>query len=241
MSERARASAQAWVPGPRSTEWSVFDRLTACLSCKSIAIVAFTALVMFAGEAAVQEIRTVPHRYAVPLSKQVACPRKERIQLTAEPHGSVLVGELTAEGYIDTALDLSDVTVVFLADDVKSVLTENDSWISTRVSGFVEEVMSSRKLKPARYSRVALQLRDGTMSINGCEVTTGTPAQIEAGRRYLVFFSQPSGPYAVPTVDPFGFAKTVASKVQQCRLCTMPVWRWSAKGYGLRQVVDVFS
>ena len=40
------------------------------------------------------------------------------------------------------------------------------------------------------------------MVIDGCQVITGDPARIEPGRRYLVFFSQPPGPYAIPTVDP---------------------------------------
>ena len=73
----------------------------------------------------------------------------ETIHFPPSRHGIVLVGDITAESYIDYALDISDFGLVFLADGVKPSLTENDSWILTRVSGFVEEVLWSTN----RHSR----------------------------------------------------------------------------------------
>ena len=178
------------------------NRSRACPSLQSGIVVIVCTTVTLTGAAAIQNTRTVPHQYGVPLSKQAFCAGNERIYFPRDNHGAVLVGEASAEGYVDYALDTSDVAIVFMADEVQSLLIENDSWISTRVSGFVEEVLSSRKLKLSRYSKLSLQMRDGAMAIDGCQVITGDPVPIEPGHRYLVFFNQPSGPYAIPTVDP---------------------------------------
>ena len=138
----------------------------------------------------------------MPLEKQVSCPDKETVRFPPDSHGMVLTGDVTAEGYIDLALDLSDLGFVFFADEVTPFLTQNDSWISTRVSGFVEDVMWSRTSKPRRYSRLTIQLSDGAMHINGCAVITGEPVQMEPGDRYLVFLNALDGPYAIPTLNP---------------------------------------
>jgi hypothetical protein len=151
---------------------------------------------------AAQAGRTVPHRYGVPLAKQAECATSETIHFPHKREGIIFIGDLTAESYLDYAIDVSHFALVFLVDQVKPTLTENDTWIVTRVSGVVEEGLWFRKSKLPRYSRLTIQLPDGAMEINGCKIITGTPVPMEIGQRYLVFLQELLGPYGMPSVNP---------------------------------------
>jgi hypothetical protein len=91
-----------------------------------------------------------------------------------------------------------------VVDEAKSTLIQNDSWMSTKLSGFIQEVLLSKKRKRMEYSPPIVEIPDaGEMTINGCQVIAGNYPAIESGRRYLLFLQEDdAASRSVITVEP---------------------------------------
>jgi hypothetical protein len=94
----------------------------------------------------------------------------------------------------------SDGIAVFIVSEFSSFLVENDSWIHTRVSGRVRDVIkSSPKMQIATETELRFQHPGGTLLINGRQVTAHPGAWFVAGTTYLVFLSRFDTDQVFPT------------------------------------------
>jgi hypothetical protein len=135
--------------------------------------------------------RIMAHRYGVPLSKQVSCEKGETILFPRELHDSVFDREPTAEEYANWIIEVAHIAIVMVVDKATSSVIDNDSWMSTRLSGFIEEVLLAKKRKRMELSPPTIEIPDaGEMMINDCHVIAGNYPTIVPGQRYLLFLQE---------------------------------------------------
>jgi hypothetical protein len=132
------------------------------------------------------------HRYGVPLSQQVSCADGETIRFPRDDqHLIAFTPDPTADEYVNWLTEISDNVVVMVIDEAKSTLIDDNTWMSTRLSGFIQEVLLSKNRKRMEYSPPIVEIPDaGEMTINGCHVIAGNYPVIEPGKRYLLFLQE---------------------------------------------------
>jgi hypothetical protein len=169
-------------------------------------LVAFIVMCLVPVDADNQQTQTttMAHRYRVPLSRQVSCVKNETIRFPRELHHlTAFDREPTAEEYANWMIEISDIGIIMVVDNVTSFLIENESWISTRLSGFVEEVLFSKKRKRVEYSPPIIEIPDaGEMTVNGGHVIAGNYDSVTKGQRYLLFLQEDEATSSAITTTP---------------------------------------
>ena len=154
------------------------------------------------------EVRTLPYRTGVPLRDQLPpCNPGDVVQF--HRYLGTFVDDpvdVPVDAVIDLLIRRSNLAVLMDVETVSGVVSENDTWISTHITGVVQEVLFSRTrtLRPGERLTSVLS-GSGEATIGRCLVRTGEQLKVAKGRLNLMFLgahvedrNRPFFPTAVP-------------------------------------------
>jgi hypothetical protein len=132
-------------------------------------------------------VRVIPHRPGIPIETRLL-PDDQVVMIEGDEHGSVLMKEPTPSQALAYAVAGSHIAVVVSVDEVRGSLTDDKSWIQTRITGTVVDILMARKPHAVQGERLEVEYEwGGELKIGTCLVRAGHPLHMKAGAPYLLF------------------------------------------------------
>jgi hypothetical protein len=156
-------------------------------------------------------VRVLPYRASIPIPGRML-PDDEFVIIQRPWDVAVSEGDASATASIRYALKVSDTAVIADVTTVTGELTESNSWILTRLTAIVTDVMVSRQSTVSQGERIVVTYDGGgAMIVGNVHVSTAAildsadyaersklelekhigqlshPLNVETGRRYLMF------------------------------------------------------
>jgi hypothetical protein len=159
-------------------------RIGALLGVLAMAVVSATVVAKL--QQASRRVRTIPWT-TTPITDRLR-PDDDIVIVDRVKESAQFDREPTWLEFTRLKADSSNMIVVVEIADVGPVLAEKDTWIDTRASGTVKEVlMSGEPAGIAREQRIAFQNPGGEMMIGQVLVRAWDKMRVERGKRYFVF------------------------------------------------------
>ena len=133
--------------------------------------------------------RTILYDERIPIAERLS-PNDKQVVVIQRLTPGLVVDPTTYESFDDEISRLRDVDVIALVRIVKAEgeLTDDGTWIRTRVTADVEHVVRSRSKTPFR-NQIEFSFPGGTAKIRDTFVTAGIFPRYTPSNRYLVFLS----------------------------------------------------
>jgi hypothetical protein len=131
--------------------------------------------------------RVIPEQGGVPIPTRIQ-PDDEVVVIEPLFSPQTLPPKRTVKDKLQSAVVMSDLAVVIDVTDVEGLLNEQQTWIRTRITGRLIELLMSRDSSVSKGDRIQIQYPwSGEMRIGKALVRAGELLRVEPRRRYFVF------------------------------------------------------
>jgi hypothetical protein len=155
-----------------------------------VVVVAFLASQVLFGQDSGRRIRTIPEQPGVPIEQRLL-PDDEIVVIQRWAHLDGIQLGNDPKNLIAAFTKFSELAVLADVQSVEAVFNSDRSWLTTKITATIDQVVRSRLSAPKRGTQIEVEYTGGgEVTIGQQTVRAGQPIKLYPGERHLLFLAK---------------------------------------------------